>query len=464
MEKIINDAIFEQDDTGMIRGAGAESRKARLIGTSITSGSNRQDQVKCLEGRAFGLTVSTHEHFGDIQERIDLPADWDIHVQHMAGAETPALGPNQILARLRYPIGTLPLRELAAGKTSAVITFDDLTRPTPMQSVVPLVIRELETAGVPPDRIIFLNSCGMHRNLEQDEAVRKLGLSVLRRYAWTNHNIWDNLQEVGTTTYGNVIKLNRTFLAAQVRVTISGVKIHGFAGYGGGSKAVMPGVAGVESILFNHNTVMRNLKRRVPGEVSLFKNDVRADMDEAARLAGVDFSVQIVYNAKRQVCGIFAGDIVEAHRDACRFAVKHYQTEQVCEPDVVICNSYPQGTQAEYNSWIYSVRPGGTSVLIIQNPQGLSAVHYWAQHMEARNGMTYFDVLASKPQKWGEVRLIVYSQYLDKRQMSRFPEGTTFAHTWEDVIRCLQKRHEGYCRAAVYPYAGIQHSHTRLDE
>lgn len=459
-----NDKISRQGENGTMVDVRPAPRNARLIGTAMAFASNRADQVKCLKGRAFCVTVPTHEHFGDIEERIDLPADWEVSVQHMAGSDTLPLTSKQILNRLRSPIASLPLRELAAGKASAVVTFDDLTRPTPMHAVVPLVIRELERGGVPPDRIILLNSCGMHRNLEQDEAVRKLGLSVLRRYAWTNHNIWDNLQEIGTTSYGNVIKLNRTFMAAKIRVTISGVKIHGFAGYGGGSKAVMPGVAGVESILFNHNTVIRNLKPRVPEEVSLFKNDVRADMDEAARLAGVDFSVQIVYNGKRQVCGIFAGDIVEAHREACRFAVKHYQTTPICNPDVVICNSYPQGTQAQYNSWIYSARPGGTSVLIAQNPQGLSAVHYWVQHMEALSGKTYFDVLAAKPERRGDVRLIVYSQYLDRRQMSKFPDGTTFATTWEDVIKSLRRRHKRHCSAAVYPYAGIQHSQSRLDE
>jgi nickel-dependent lactate racemase len=437
---------------------------ARLIGTAMAAGAFLPEEVSALKGRASRVTVSTHEHYGDIEERIDLPANWDVQVQYMAGHNAPVLTPEQIVTRLRSPNGTRPLRELAEGKRSAVITFDDLTRPTPTYAVAPLVIEELLSAGVPAERIYFLNSCGTHRNPEQDEVARKLGLDLLRKYAWANHNTWDNLRDVGATAHGNVIKINRTFLSADLRITISGVKVHGFAGYGGGAKAILPGVAGFDSVLYNHTVVMKKLSRPSAGEISLFKNEVRADMDEAARLANTDFSVQIVYNGRRQVCGVFSGDIVEAHRDACRYAVKHYQTKRVVRPDVVICNSYPQSTQGGLNKWVSSVREGGTSVLVVQHPQGLSAMHYWEQHMEGQGGKTYLDTLVTpRPSLPGDVKLIVYSQYIDKRQMIKFPNGTAFALTWPDVVRQLQLRHKGDSRVAVYPYAAIQHEETKLD-
>ena len=87
-----------------------------------------------------------------------------------------------------------------------------------------MVVDQLLAAGIPENRIIFLGSYGTHRNLEQDEVVRKLGSDLLRRFAWVNHNTWDNLKEIGTTAHGNLVKINRTFAAADVRVTISGVK------------------------------------------------------------------------------------------------------------------------------------------------------------------------------------------------------------------------------------------------
>jgi nickel-dependent lactate racemase len=437
---------------------------ARLIGTAMAAGATLPQKVPALKGAACDVVLSTHEHFGDIEERIDLPAGWDVKVQQMAGHNASVLTRQEIVSRLRLPIGTRTLRELAEGRRSAVITFDDLTRPTPTYAVAPIVVEELLAAGVPAERIFFMSSCGTHRNPEQDEVARKLGLDLLRKYSWANHNTWDNLKEVGATAHGNTIKINRSFLSPDLRITISGVKIHGFAGYGGGAKAILPGVAGFDSVLYNHTVVMKRLTRPAAGQVSLFKNEVRADMDEAARMANVDFSVQIVYNGRRQVCAIFAGDIVEAHREASRYAVKHYQTSRVVNPDIVICNSYPQGTQAGMNKWISTVRPGGTGVLIVQHPQGLSAMHYWEQHMEGLGGKTYLDTLATpRPPLPGDAKLIVYSQYIDKRQMNKFPAGTAFALTWAEVIQQLQARHKRDSDVAVYPYAALQHEETELD-
>jgi hypothetical protein len=248
-------------------------------------------------------------------------------------------------------------------------------------------------------------------------------------------------------------------------VTISGVKAHAFAGYGGGAKAILPGVTGFETVSYNHEVVMKRLTRPPAGVISMFKNEVRLDMDEAARLANVDFSVQILYNGKRQVTHVFAGEIVEAHRAACRAAVQHYQTKAVPNPDIVICNTYPQSTQGGRYKWASTVREGGTSVLILQHPQGLSAMHYWEARRAGMNGRTYLDVVAAPREPFpGNTQLIVYSQYMDKRQMLKFPSNTIFAATWEDMIKQLQARHKGDARVAIYPYAAIQHPETKLDE
>jgi len=280
--------------------------------------------------------------------------------------------------------------------------------------------------------------------------VVKLGSNLLRRFAWVNHNTWDNLKEIGTTAHGNVVKINRTFAAADVRVTISVVKAHAFAGYGGGAKAILPGVTGFETVCYNHEVVMKRLTRPPADVISMFKNEVRLDMDEAARLANVDFSVQILYNGKRQVTHVFAGEIVEAHRAACRAAVEHYQTKAVPNPDIVICNTYPQSTQGGRYKWASTVREGGSCVLILQHPQGLSAMHYWDARRAGVNGKTYLDEVATPRAPFpGNTQLMVYSQYMDKRQMLKFPSNTIFAASWEDMVKQLQARHKGDARVAI---------------
>ena len=420
--------------------ASAPAVDAKLIGTTVTVGGAPTNDAPEIGGDVKRIAIRTHEHYGDVWERLDFPAIWDVQVQTMAGHDAPVLGHAEIQDRLHSPIGTAPLRELAQGKRSAVITFDDLTRPTPISAVAPVVVEELLAAGIPSDRIVFLAACGTHRSLEQDEVVRKLGLEQLQELTWINHNPWDNLEEVGTTSAGNVVRINRTFAASDLRITLSGVKIHGFAGYGGGAKSIVPGIAGFDTVNYNHTVLMRKLSAS----------------PRPAR------EVLRVY--ERRGSAIYAGDIVEAFRSARRFAVGHYHTEVVAAPDVVVCNSYPQATQAKTNAWTDSVREGGTAVLIIQHPQGISAMHYWGEHMQGQEGKSHLDVLgAAKTPLPGGRRLIVFSQYADKRLRARFPEGAFFTHAWFEVIGQIRSRHEGKIRVAVYPYAAIQHPQSRLD-
>ena len=448
-----------------LQGGGKALAAARLIGTATAPGMFLADAYQSLGGAAKSVVIPTHEHWGDLEERLDFPGAWDIHVQKMAGDDAHVMTREEIRQRIQAPIGSQPLREIAAGKKSAIITFDDLTRPTPIADVAPLVIDELLAAGVPEDRIVFMGSYGTHRNLEADEVVRKLGRDLVRRFAWVNHNTWDNLVEVGTTPRKNKVRINQTFMKADVRITISGIKAHGMAGFGGGAKAILPGVAALDTVEYNHTTFRGAGQRGGPGVISVFQNELRLDMEDAARLAKVDFSVQVIYNGRRKACGIFAGDIVDAHRAACRVAIKHYSTEKYPNPDIVISNPYPQTVQAgNGGEWARSAKAGGTVVLIMQNPQGLSAWHFLDQRTDGRNGRTYLDILANPPRAMGDRQLIVYSQYLDKQEMNKFPRTTLFAYTWEDVLKQLQARHKGDASVAVYPYGGIQHSQTQLDE
>ena len=447
-----------------LKWGGVALASAKLIGTTITPGYGATDTVPALKGVRRSVVIRTHEHFGDIDERLDFPGSWELTVVEMAGHDAPVLAREEIQQRLQKPIGSRPLREIAAGKKTAVITFDDLTRPTPTFSVAPLVVEELKAAGLADENILFMGSYGCHRNLEGDEVVRKLGTDLVRRYPWINHNPFDNVKDVGTTSFKNRIKVNQTFQAADIKITVSGIKVHEFAGYGGGGKAILPGLAWIDTIEYNHTVIGRNNK--TAGPIKTFKNEIRLDMNEAAKLARVDFSVQIVYNGKRQVCGIFAGDIVEAHHAGCRVANAHYRTRTAPPADVVVANAYPQNAQGNRSvEWIArSVREGGSGVLVLQNPQGLSAWHFLNQRIGGAKGRTYFDFLMTPPPAPAKgMQLIVYSQYMDKQQANKFPRGTRFAQTWAEVVEFLLQRHKGDASVAVYPYAGIQHPEIDLD-
>jgi lactate racemase len=446
--------------------AGISSAAAPLIGTSMAAAPFQATQIAANKGSAKSVVIPTHEFAGFLDERLDFPADWDVNVMRMKGEGAATLAPQQILDAIRKPVGAAPLRELAAGKTTVAITFDDLTRATPTYLIAPHIVAELKAAGIKDENILFLGSYATHRPMTKEEVAAKLGSEIATKYAWLNHSCFFGCKEIGTTSFKTNVLINQTFLAADLKITLSGIKVHYDAGYGGGAKAVMPGLAHIDSIEHNHNVLLRETK--TSGPVRVFKNEMRLDLIEAARMAKVDFSVQTMYNHKVHPTHVFAGDIVDAHHAAVRVAARTYCTPTFKNADIVVSNAYPQNAQAFHGArWInLSVKDGGTGVLIIQHPRTLDPIHFLNNRSASRSGMSYYHstarrVAAPLPRNTG---LIVYSQYMDRTLMNNYSKGTQFATRWEEVIKMLQERHKGpTVQVAVYPYGGMQHQEIELD-
>jgi nickel-dependent lactate racemase len=442
-----------------LAGGGAAS----LVGTSLLS---RRGWARPPAPDANNaVSIRTHEHFGDIEEQITFPEGWQLEVQHMKGHGRPGLSPEQIREKLDRPIDTPPLREIAAGKKTAVITFDDLTRPTPVQSVNRMLVEDLRAAGLEDENIVFLTSYGTHRPLTHREARAKLGDWVVDNFAWLNHNIWENVVEVGVTSRRNKIKVNYHFAKADLRITVSGVKGHGTAGFGGGAKAVLPGVAWIESIDFFHRTITGLGTNPSVGLGKVFTSDVRQDMEETARLAQVNFSVQIVYNELREPVEIFAGDVVSAHHAACRMANEHLQTPTAENADIVVANGYPRNRQASGAlGWARrSLRDGGSAVLIAQHPDAMSTIHYLNER-RGYQGHPYWELMEAGGNPVRQAaQIIVLSQYMQKRDVDRISaKHVELVRSWDDVLALLEKHHRTEARVAIYPYATMQHQEVEL--
>jgi lactate racemase len=418
------------------------------------------------------LSLRTHEWFGDRVDRFELPAGWQVSVQHMKGWKTAALDAAAIKHAVENPVGTPPLRELAAGKRTVTIAFDDLTRPTPTYEIVPHVIAELRAAGIRDENILFVAAYGAHYQMNGMEVAKKLGQETVRRHPWINHNIWENLGDLGTTKSGNRILLNTYFLKSDVRITLSGLKAHGTPGYGGGPKLVLPGLSGMKTIRYMHEKIERAPRPMETAEgVPIFRmweNEQRQDMIEAARRAEIDFSVQTVYNQERRPVMVVAGDVVRAHHQAARYAVNHLATEYAREADVVIVNGYPKGSQLhEHFGWGgRGLKDGGSVVVINQNPMGEYVWHYLDEG-RFNTGESYFGRRDARKRRFPEARqVLVFSEYLQRRELDNpyFPPETVGVGSWSEVVERLRREHRGESvKVAVYPYAGIQHGPAVLD-
>ena len=281
-------------------------------------------------------------------------------------------------AALADPVAAPPLAQLAAGKRRVVVTHSDITRATPNDRILPVLLQALEQAGVARGDITLINALGTHRRQTAAELRQMLGAEIASRYRCLQHDAWDAaaLVAAGTTGRGNAIRLNRAVMEADLVIFTGFIEPHFFAGFSGGPKGALPALAGHESVLTNHGYAMIGDPRATWGVTE--GNPVWEEMSEAALLIKPLFLLNVTLNASGEITGVFAGDVLQAHRRGCAF-VRGSAMVPVAEPfdAVVTTNSgYPldqnlyqtvKGMQAAKGI----VRPGGAILLAAACEDGL---------------------------------------------------------------------------------------------
>ena len=391
---------------------------------------------------------------------LEMPDDWSVRVCEMKGHDARPLTDKQIRKALSNPMGTTPLRELALGKQQVVILFDDLIRPTPAYRVVPFVIEELHQAGIEDDQIRFIAAIGTHAPMTRAEMVKKLGANIVETYPVYNHNIYDNVVEVGRTSFGTPVFINREVASCDFKMGIGGViPYYAQHVYNGGGKIILPGVSGMKTIYDYHVSFHDRMKNQpVPTEIKEGIPPYRLNLEEAAMLAGLDMKVDLVQNNNKEIVAMFAGDFIQTHRRATEVARNHYTTA-IAEPsDIVILNTYPKEDQPLKCLWfaIRSVKPGGDIVVVSHSENGLSHNHY----LFGRFGTDYGGPGWSPGRHFqiGEAgRVIFFTPHLSKYDMNNYiGDHIYFCKTWEQVINILAEGRAKHPSVAVYPYGGIQ--------
>jgi lactate racemase len=218
---------------------------------------------------------------------------------------------------LQRPVGSPRLSELAAGKRSAVIVTSDATRAVPNKVLLPLVLAELKAGGIGEAGITVLIALGAHRPLTRDELAGLLGGELVGRVRVLNHDQLGPCVAVGSTSSGNELSVAPAFAEAELRIALGLVEPHEFAGFTGGGKAVLPGIAGHDSIIRNHSLDLLRRPGSRAGEVAA--NPIRQEMDEAARLAGLQFILNVVLDGRLRPLAVAAGDPVLAHGELVHF-------------------------------------------------------------------------------------------------------------------------------------------------
>lgn len=328
--------------------------------------------------------------YGTGMQTVDLPD------KHIADVLTPnpitsqLTGTEEVRRALEQPIGAPLLRDIVQpGETVAIIT-SDITRPMPSYKVLPAVLDELEAAGTKMEDVTVYFALGSHR--KHTEAERKqIAGEAFERVRCIDGDP-DDVVHLGVTKRGTSVDIVRGVAKADRRICLGNIEYHYFAGYSGGAKAIMPGVSTPSAISNNHKFMVEDSAHAG----KLVGNPVREDIEEAAALCGVDYIVNVVLDAHKEIVYAVAGDVTAAHREGCRFLDGLYRKNIPEQADIVLVsqggapkdlNLYQ--TQKALDNAKHAVRNGGTIILVGACQEGLGnrVFEEWFKEAECPNDL-----------------------------------------------------------------------------
>jgi len=336
-------------------------------------------------------------------ERIDLAygkgtVPVDVPLRNLAKVLRPrpwaALpDPQRALERLLLePIGSPPLSEIARGRSDAVVVISDITRPVPNRVILPPILHTLESAGIHRKDILILIATGMHRPNEGNELIELVGEEIAASYRVENHSGTDleSHVDLGTSEEGVPLQVDRRYVEADLKIVTGLIEPHIMAGYSGGRKGVLPGICSLETMKVMHGFRMMQHPLTTVGRVD--DNPFHQTALKLVHRVGVDFLVNVTLNGRRELTGVYAGDLNDAHRAGIA-ELEEYVVDDIDEPvDIVVscAGGYPldqtfyqsiKGTLAAREI----LKPGGDIVLAAHLGEGMGSPSFTAQIEELQD-------------------------------------------------------------------------------
>jgi len=391
--------------------------------------------------------LPAHNLYGNEPVTINIPDDWDVTVCQYAGAESPAMSEQAIWGAVTKPVDCEPISVAAKGKKDAIIIIDDISRPTPCGQIAKAVIAELESAGIPRDKIRFMAALGSHRAMSREDFVRKLGEDIVRNFRVYSHNPFFNNTCIGTTSTGIPIELNAEVVNADYKIAIGNAVPHGTVGVAGGPKIILPGIASMDFIKAFHSLGEKRWDIKIPG---------RGLAAEAAEALGLDVKIDVLLNGKGEIAKLYMGDVNEIAPKHMEEMREFYRCPHVMEADLVLANNYFKPSEPflsiAYNGLVYSVKKGGSLIVSSHSPQG-AAPHY----AQGRWGDTVFGAhyAGANPMARRLKTYYAFSTYPDMGTAYSYHfngENMKWVSEWEEIVRDVG---EGPKKMVIYPYGSV---------
>lgn len=313
--------------------------------------------------------------YGEGRLPVEFPEDRTtvISPTHIPGLEDEK---SAVINALKRPIGSAPLLDRISPDQKICILFTDITRATPNHKIIPWILEHLKDH--PRENIVLLNQLGTHRPNTRQELEKMLTPEVVANYTVLNHEPEneDAMVQLGETHDGTPALINRHAVEADLRIVTGFIEPHFFAGFSGGPKGIMPGVAALRTVMSNHGY------RNIGDPNSTFGitagNRLWEELRDIALRAGPSFLLNVTLNESRDISGVFAGDLIKAHHEGTVF-VKRLAMQAVDEPfDIVVTTNsgYPldlnlyQGVKG-MSAGARVVREGGLLILAAECREGV---------------------------------------------------------------------------------------------
>lgn len=298
---------------------------------------------------------------------------------------------------LDQPIASPPFNEIFQAGDQVTIIISDITRLWAKTHLyLPYVIKRLNKLGIPDDNIIILIATGTHREETEEEKALLVGRELYQRIQVIEHNCNTSpMVSIGTSSRGTEVILNELVVNRKLILT-GGIVHHLMAGFGGGRKSIVPGVASKKTIAQNHLHALDPKEKHsnpLIGVGITENNPLHLDMLECARLAKPDFLINSIVDTNGNLAKLFAGDWLKAWQEGCQWADEKFGVPIKEKADLVIasCGGYPkdislyQSTKTLFNA-SQAVKPGGTILLLAECRDGAGADAFFGWSKPLKEG------------------------------------------------------------------------------
>ena len=402
--------------------------------------------------------------FGKGIQEINVPDKNVMGVLTPNPVETDLTGEAEVRRALANPIGAKPLREVVRKGEKIAIVTSDITRPMPTYKVMPALLDELYAAGINQEDITLVFALGSHRKMTDEEREHLAGERAFHEIRCIDGDASDCVH-IGETKNGTPVDIVRCVVEADRRICLGNIEYHYFAGYSGGAKAIMPGVSTRAAIQANHSLMVSDAAcaGRLEG------NPLREDIEEAAALVGVDYIVNVVLDAHKEIIHACAGDVTKAHREGCAFLDRLYAVKIPERAEIVVVsqggapkdlNLYQ--TQKALDNAKHAVKKGGTIILIGSCREGLGEKTFEEWMLSAITSHSLIERIGQEFRLGGH-KAAAIAMVLENAEICLVSElkpdfvERIFMNPFESAQAALDaalKKHGDGARVLIMPYGG----------